>query len=346
MATGDVGHFDEAGRLFVDGRDDDMIVSGGENVFPREVEDLLAGHDGGRRRRGVRRRRREVRPAPEGRRGQAQGQELSRGRGQGLREGEPRRATRCRATSSSSTSCRGTRPARSSSASCVRRPDGVRRLGIGDAEDGLSGASAPPGTRAPSPPPAAFRAPDRASPGYTFAMRRTRVPRDSRPRSQRPARACARRPRAVPAIRVGARARAAASAGATQPSGPCTISRRAAGRRRCGQARTSTQRSASAQWFSRSARNANTAWPGRPRRAGVTAQIRGCSSRSWRSGRRPRSPRSVRAEVLRARVGPPSGYSVTWYAPGRGGATRGTRCPSSRVRLATRRTSRSSHSRS
>lgn len=41
MATGDVGHFDEAGRLFVDGRDDDMLVSGGENVFPREIEELL-----------------------------------------------------------------------------------------------------------------------------------------------------------------------------------------------------------------------------------------------------------------------------------------------------------------
>jgi acyl-CoA synthetase (AMP-forming)/AMP-acid ligase II len=44
MATGDVGHFDRGGRLHVDGRDDDMIVSGGENVFPAEVEDLLAGH--------------------------------------------------------------------------------------------------------------------------------------------------------------------------------------------------------------------------------------------------------------------------------------------------------------
>jgi fatty-acyl-CoA synthase len=43
MSTGDVGHFDHGGRLFVDGRDDEMIVSGGENVFPREVEDLL--HD-------------------------------------------------------------------------------------------------------------------------------------------------------------------------------------------------------------------------------------------------------------------------------------------------------------
>ena len=46
MATGDVGHFDGAGRLFIDGRDDDMIVSGGENVFPGEVEDLLAGVPG------------------------------------------------------------------------------------------------------------------------------------------------------------------------------------------------------------------------------------------------------------------------------------------------------------
>ncbi|HEX2388877.1 MAG TPA: AMP-binding protein [Solirubrobacterales bacterium] len=44
LASGDVGHFDEHGRLFIDGRDDEMIVSGGENVFPREVEDLLASH--------------------------------------------------------------------------------------------------------------------------------------------------------------------------------------------------------------------------------------------------------------------------------------------------------------
>jgi fatty-acyl-CoA synthase len=44
LATGDVGHFDEAGRLYIDGRDDEMIVSGGENVFPREVEELLVTH--------------------------------------------------------------------------------------------------------------------------------------------------------------------------------------------------------------------------------------------------------------------------------------------------------------
>src|SRR4051795_7356286 len=45
LSSGDVGHFDSAGRLFIDGRDDEMIVSGGENVFPREVEDLLADHE-------------------------------------------------------------------------------------------------------------------------------------------------------------------------------------------------------------------------------------------------------------------------------------------------------------
>jgi acyl-CoA synthetase (AMP-forming)/AMP-acid ligase II len=45
LSSGDVGHFDDAGRLFIDGRDDDMIVSGGENVFPAEIEDLLMGHE-------------------------------------------------------------------------------------------------------------------------------------------------------------------------------------------------------------------------------------------------------------------------------------------------------------
>ncbi len=44
MNIGDLGHLDVAGRLFIDGREDDMILSGGENVFPQEVEDLLAGH--------------------------------------------------------------------------------------------------------------------------------------------------------------------------------------------------------------------------------------------------------------------------------------------------------------
>ncbi len=43
MSTGDVGYRDETGLLFIAGRDDEMIVSGGENVYPAEVESLLAG---------------------------------------------------------------------------------------------------------------------------------------------------------------------------------------------------------------------------------------------------------------------------------------------------------------
>jgi len=45
MSSGDVGHFDPEGRLYIDGRDDEMIISGGENVFPAEVEELLDRHD-------------------------------------------------------------------------------------------------------------------------------------------------------------------------------------------------------------------------------------------------------------------------------------------------------------
>ena len=44
MSSGDVGYVTPDGLLFVTGRADDMIVSGGENVFPREVEDLLLAH--------------------------------------------------------------------------------------------------------------------------------------------------------------------------------------------------------------------------------------------------------------------------------------------------------------
>ncbi|MCD6641205.1 MAG: AMP-binding protein [Nocardioides sp.] len=44
MSSGDLGRFDQDGRLHVEGRDDDMIVSGGENVFPQEVENCLVHH--------------------------------------------------------------------------------------------------------------------------------------------------------------------------------------------------------------------------------------------------------------------------------------------------------------
>ncbi|MGH3391581.1 MAG: AMP-binding protein [Actinomadura sp.] len=42
LSTGDVGHLDRSGLLFVDGRNDGLVVSGGENVVPRDVEDALA----------------------------------------------------------------------------------------------------------------------------------------------------------------------------------------------------------------------------------------------------------------------------------------------------------------
>ena len=44
MTPGDLGHVDEAGRLFIDSREDDMIISGGENVYPGQVEEVLRGH--------------------------------------------------------------------------------------------------------------------------------------------------------------------------------------------------------------------------------------------------------------------------------------------------------------
>ena len=67
MSSGDVGHVDAAGRLFIDGREDDLVISGGEKVYPGEVEEVLAGHPGGRgggRGRGP---GRAVRPAAPGR---------------------------------------------------------------------------------------------------------------------------------------------------------------------------------------------------------------------------------------------------------------------------------------
>ncbi len=121
MSSGDVGHFDEAGRLFIDGRDDDMIVSGGENVFPQEVEELLLAHPG------------VADAAVIGVDDEDFGQRLA---AYVVVRGDERRApkssrgtcartspdTRCRATSTSSTSCPETRRARSSSGSCARAP--------------------------------------------------------------------------------------------------------------------------------------------------------------------------------------------------------------------------------
>lgn len=46
LSTGDYGHFDAEGFLHVHGRCDDMVIKGGENVYPREVEDFLLRQNG------------------------------------------------------------------------------------------------------------------------------------------------------------------------------------------------------------------------------------------------------------------------------------------------------------
>ena len=69
MSSGDVGRFGPDGRLYVEGRDDEMIVSGGENVFPAEVEELPGPARARRRGRGDRGRRRRLRHAAAGLRG-------------------------------------------------------------------------------------------------------------------------------------------------------------------------------------------------------------------------------------------------------------------------------------
>jgi len=120
MNTGDLGHVDAGGRLMIDGREDDMIVSGGENVFPQEVADVLARHERvadvavigvddpefGQRLRAF------VVVAPGG---EPTPDELK------ATSSRISRATRCRATSSSSTRCRAIRAARSSPASSPTR---------------------------------------------------------------------------------------------------------------------------------------------------------------------------------------------------------------------------------
>jgi long-chain acyl-CoA synthetase len=44
--TGDMGHIDEDGYVFIDDRKKDMIIRGGENVYPREIEEVLYQHGG------------------------------------------------------------------------------------------------------------------------------------------------------------------------------------------------------------------------------------------------------------------------------------------------------------
>ena len=108
--TGDVGHLDEDGDLWLDGRLDDMIVSGGENVHPLEVEDVLARHPGVREVAVV--------GAPDDRSGQRVVAVVvgTLPRRSSTRTASPRRspASSARASTASSPSCRRARLGRSS----------------------------------------------------------------------------------------------------------------------------------------------------------------------------------------------------------------------------------------
>ena len=122
LSSGDVGHFDGTGRLYVDGRDDDMIISGGENVYPLEVENLIAGYPDVARGRGGRGARSGFRAAA---------QSVCRAHPRALRS-MPRTSrvtcapispgTRCPARWSSGTNCPATRPA-----NCCAAGSSVRR---------------------------------------------------------------------------------------------------------------------------------------------------------------------------------------------------------------------------
>ncbi len=60
FTVGDIGRIDDDGYVFLDARREDLVISGGVNVYPTEVENVLREVDGVDRRRGVRRRRRQL----------------------------------------------------------------------------------------------------------------------------------------------------------------------------------------------------------------------------------------------------------------------------------------------
>ena len=188
--TGDIGHRDEDGYLFVVDRKKDVIISGGENVYPKDVEDVLYTHPA------------VVEAAVIGTPGRALGRARHRRRRRRASRSRPRscsntaatssRATNARARCASSTRCRATPAARSSSASCERHeprgPLGAQRAAVprqarvrdGLADGHLRRAPRPRGRarRRPRRPRRPARRPDRRArpqlPGVPRPLRRRR----------------------------------------------------------------------------------------------------------------------------------------------------------------------------
>ena len=113
--TGDTGHLDEDGDLWIDGRVDDMIISGGENIHPLEVEDVLAAHPGVREVAVVGVARRAA-----GASGSSRSSSARRRPRSSTRTASPRRsrASSARASTGSSTRFRRARRARSCAGCC------------------------------------------------------------------------------------------------------------------------------------------------------------------------------------------------------------------------------------
>ena len=118
--TGDLGHMDAEGFVYITGRASDMYISGGSNIYPREVEEKILTHPGDRRGRGARRARSGLG------RGRRRRLRAARGRQPGERSGDGRlprrqrcRATKCRSASSSGRRCRNPVTARCRSGWCA-----------------------------------------------------------------------------------------------------------------------------------------------------------------------------------------------------------------------------------
>ena len=119
LHTGDLGYVDEDGYLFIVDRSKDLVIRGGYNVYPREVEEVLYGHPA------------VAEVAVIGTPDERLGEEVvavlalspaprSPRTSSRLLQGAARRRTSTRASSVSWTSCPGGRPARSSRRSCAR----------------------------------------------------------------------------------------------------------------------------------------------------------------------------------------------------------------------------------